>query len=89
MLKIGQLATQAKVSRDTLRFYEKHGLITPTNRNVAGYRLYSDSDIHRIPDIVMFPCLFIKQRNASCTHVCTRLVDFQAQWSDFLVSVFG
>ena len=52
MLKIGQLATQTKVSRDTLRFYEKHGLITPTTRNVAGYRLYSDSDVHRISFIL-------------------------------------
>ena len=52
MLKIGELATQAKVSRDTLRFYEKHGLIKPSNRSNAGYRLYSDSDIHRISFIL-------------------------------------
>jgi MerR family Zn(II)-responsive transcriptional regulator of zntA len=52
MLKIGELATQAKVSRDTLRFYEKHGLIKPSNRSDAGYRLYSDSDIHRISFIL-------------------------------------
>ena len=48
MLKIGELAGQAKVSRDTLRFYEKHGLITPDHRSEAGYRLYSDSDIQRV-----------------------------------------
>ncbi len=52
MLKIGELAIQAKVSRDTLRFYEKHGLIKPSNRSDAGYRLYSDSDIHRISFIL-------------------------------------
>ena len=52
MIKIGELATQAKVSRDTLRFYEKHGLIKPSNRSDAGYRLYSDSDIHRISFIL-------------------------------------
>jgi len=52
MIKIGKLATQAKVSRDTLRFYEKHGLIKPSNRSDAGYRLYSDSDIHRISFIL-------------------------------------
>lgn len=52
MLKIGELATQANVSRDTLRFYEKHGLIKPSNRSDAGYRLYSDSDIHRISFIL-------------------------------------
>jgi MerR family Zn(II)-responsive transcriptional regulator of zntA len=48
MLKIGELAGQAKVSRDTLRFYEKHGLITPDHRSEAGYRLYSDSNIQRV-----------------------------------------
>jgi len=52
MLKIGELATIAKVSRDTLRLYEKHGLITPSERNSAGYRLYSESDAHRISFIL-------------------------------------
>lgn len=52
MLKIGELATLARVSRDTLRFYEKHGLITPSDRNESGYRLYSDADAHRIGFIV-------------------------------------
>lgn len=48
MLKIGELAKRAKVSQDTLRFYEKHGLIKPHSRNQAGYRLYSSDDIQRI-----------------------------------------
>jgi MerR family Zn(II)-responsive transcriptional regulator of zntA len=51
-LKIGELAALAKVSRDTLRFYEKHGLITPSARNASGYRLYSDADVHRISFII-------------------------------------
>ena len=52
MLKIGELAALASVSRDTLRFYEKHGLITPGERNDAGYRLYSETDVHRISFIM-------------------------------------
>ena len=48
MLKIGALAECAGISRDTLRFYEKHGLITPSNRTDSGYRLYSKSDVLRI-----------------------------------------
>ena len=48
MLKIGELAQHAGISRDTLRFYEKHGLITPSNRTDSGYRLYSKSDVLRI-----------------------------------------
>jgi MerR family Zn(II)-responsive transcriptional regulator of zntA len=52
MLKIGELASLAKVSRDTLRFYEKHGLISPSDRSESGYRLYSDADVHRISFII-------------------------------------
>lgn len=51
-LKIGELAALASVSRDTLRYYEKHGLITPGERNDAGYRLYSEADVHRISFII-------------------------------------
>ena len=51
-LKIGELAALSKVSRDTLRYYEKHGLITPSTRNASGYRLYSDADVHRISFII-------------------------------------
>jgi MerR family Zn(II)-responsive transcriptional regulator of zntA len=52
MLKIGELAALAKVSRDTLRFYEKQGLITPSNRNDAGYRLYSETNVHCVSFIL-------------------------------------
>lgn len=52
MIRIGELAHQSQVSRDTLRFYEKHGLITPSARTNAGYRLYAESDIKRIGFIV-------------------------------------
>ena len=52
MLKIGELAKLANVSQDTLRFYEKHGLIEPSSRSQAGYRLYSHDDVHRISFIL-------------------------------------
>lgn len=48
MLKIGELAQRTGISRDALRFYEKHGLITPSGRTDSGYRLYSKSDVLRI-----------------------------------------
>ena len=52
MLKIGELAELAGISRDALRFYEKHGLVTPTARTDSGYRLYSKSDVLRISFIL-------------------------------------
>ena len=52
MLKIGELAQHAGISRDALRFYAKHGLVTPTARTASGYRLYSKSDVLRISFIL-------------------------------------
>lgn len=39
-LKIGELATQSGLSRDTLRFYEERGLIQ-SRRSSNGYRVYA------------------------------------------------
>ncbi|MDI4633055.1 MerR family transcriptional regulator [Pelomonas sp. V22] len=39
-MKIGELAEQSGLSRDTLRFYEKRGLLRP-RRNDNGYRDYA------------------------------------------------
>ena len=43
-LKIGEISELSGVSRDTLRYYEKEGLLKPSLRSAAGYRLYSDTD---------------------------------------------
>lgn len=47
-MTIGELARQCGVSRDTLRFYEREGLMAPPRRSSAGYRLYGESDIARL-----------------------------------------
>jgi len=39
---ISKLADQLGVSTDTLRYYERLGLIPPPSRSVSGYRLYDD-----------------------------------------------
>lgn len=53
---IGQAAKIVDVSTDTLRFYEKKGLLPDISKTPAGYRMYSKSDIRRIA--------FIKQAQA-------------------------
>ncbi len=40
LLTIGQLARRAGIRPSTLRYYEAEGLLTPTERTEAGYRLY-------------------------------------------------
>ena len=48
LLTIGQLAKRVGVRTSTLRFYEDEGLLVPSDRTDAGYRLYSPEAIHRI-----------------------------------------
>lgn len=48
VLKISQLAKRTGLSAHTLRYYEKHGLISAAERNQAGYRLYDKADIRRV-----------------------------------------
>jgi Hg(II)-responsive transcriptional regulator len=45
---IGRLAKQADVGIDTVRFYERRGLLPQPQRTQSGYRLYSESSINRV-----------------------------------------
>jgi len=47
-LSIGQLAKTANVSIDTIRFYEKTGLLRPCVRRPSGFREYSDLDLRQL-----------------------------------------
>ncbi|MBC3765957.1 Zn(2+)-responsive transcriptional regulator [Neptunicella marina] len=47
-LQIGELAKQAGISVDTLRFYESKGLVKASERSEGGYRLYSQADSERL-----------------------------------------
>ena len=48
MYKIGEVTKKTNMSADTLRYYEKYGLITGISRNVSGIRQYTDMDISRL-----------------------------------------
>jgi MerR family transcriptional regulator, copper efflux regulator len=45
---IGSLAKRAGVSIDTVRYYERSGLLTPQARLPSGYRRYGDSQVSRL-----------------------------------------
>ena len=45
---IGTLAKRAGVSIDTVRYYEKSGLLAPESRLASGYRRYSDEQVFRL-----------------------------------------
>ena len=45
---IGTLAAAAGVKRDTVRYYERTGLLPAPDRSASGYRLYGDIELERI-----------------------------------------
>jgi MerR family mercuric resistance operon transcriptional regulator len=47
-LTIGQLATKAEVNVETIRYYERRGLIERPDKPASGYRKYSDEVLHRL-----------------------------------------
>jgi len=47
-MKIAQVSEQFGMSVDTLRYYERVGLIPPVNRNDGGIRDYNELDLRRV-----------------------------------------
>ncbi len=52
MLTVGAAAKKFGISRTTLLYYERIGLICPAKRAENGYRLYSDDDLGRLNAIM-------------------------------------
>jgi MerR family transcriptional regulator, aldehyde-responsive regulator len=47
-MKIAEVSEQYGLSVDTLRYYERVGLIPPVQRNAGGIRDYSELDLRRV-----------------------------------------
>ena len=47
-MRIGQLAAQAAVNIQTLRYYERRGLMPATPRRASGYREYDADAVSRV-----------------------------------------
>ena len=47
-MKIAEVSEQFGMSVDTLRYYERVGLIPPVNRNESGIRDYNELDLRRV-----------------------------------------
>ena len=53
-LTVGQVADQLGVTVRTLHHYDEIGLLVPSERSPAGYRLYTAEDITRMQHVVVY-----------------------------------
>lgn len=51
---VGQLAELLGVTVRTLHHYDEIGLLAPSGRSVAGYRLYTGADVMRLQQVVVY-----------------------------------
>lgn len=54
MLTVNEVSKLAGVSVRTLHYYDKIGLLGPTNLTESGYRLYDDTALERLQNILLF-----------------------------------
>ena len=47
-MRIGEIAGEAGVNIQTLRYYERRGLLAPAPRRASGYRDYDREDVSRV-----------------------------------------
>ena len=51
---VGELAKQTGVTIRTLHHYDELGLVSPSARSPAGYRLYDDGDVLRLQQVLFY-----------------------------------
>lgn len=51
---VGDLARLTGVTVRALHHYDEIGLVRPSRRTAAGYRLYDDADVHRLQQVLLF-----------------------------------
>lgn len=53
LMQIGELSDRAGVSHRTIHYYERIGLLKPTEREGTGYRYYDDTAFKRLEKIAV------------------------------------
>lgn len=76
---VGEVARMARVSVRTLHHYDGIGLLTPSGRSAAGYRMYSETDLHRLRQV-----LFYRELEFGLEEIAEMLADATAGTDDHL-----
>jgi DNA-binding transcriptional MerR regulator len=51
---VGELSRVTGITVRTLHHYDEIGLVRPSRRTAAGYRIYEDADVHRLQQVLLF-----------------------------------
>ena len=54
VLTVGQVAERFDITVRTLHHYDEIGLLRPSDRSTAGYRLYTEDDLTRLQHVVVY-----------------------------------
>jgi DNA-binding transcriptional MerR regulator len=54
MFTVGEMSKLTGLTVRALHHYDEIGLVRPSSRSAAGYRLYDDGDVRRLHDVMVF-----------------------------------
>ncbi|MGW3044523.1 MerR family transcriptional regulator [Kitasatospora sp. NPDC001159] len=78
---VGQVSGFAGVTVRTLHYYDRSGLLSPSERSPAGYRLYNAADLARLQQV-----LFYRELGFPLEEIADILADPQATALDHLLA---
>ena len=82
-LRIGELASKGKVNLETIRYYEREGLMRPPQRTSSGHRAYTPGDVLQLHFIkhsktLGFTSTVVHQLEAKALEVRAKIAHLQA-----------
>ena len=74
---IGQMVKKSGLSRSTLLYYHRVGLLSPSGRTSAGYRVYSPGDMQKLEKIIML------RETGMSLHEMMKVIDGMEESGDY------
>lgn len=91
-MQIGQLAQHTGVPIDTVRYYERQGILPPPQRQASGYRQYDPEDVARLRFVrrakaLGFSLAEVRELLALSSHPAADMAGLKAAASEKLADV--